>query len=106
MRSRGRKNALPAQPVDGPVDALCDGVRFSREYALDGARVRVRREGDELRGFTRPLHDVTASVPGPVIAARAVVRKRCVVDNKPVAEVDGLDRVERFHAMAGGAEVA
>ena len=42
------------------------------EYKLDGARVQVHRDGDEVRVYTRALHDVTAAVPEVVEVARAL----------------------------------
>jgi DNA ligase-1 len=55
------------------------------EYKLDGARVQVHREGDEVRVFTRALNDVTAAVPELVEAVRALPERALVLDGEAIA---------------------
>ena len=46
------------------------------EYKLDGARVQIHRDGDDVAVFTRTLDDVTAHVPEVVEAALALPAAR------------------------------
>ena len=50
--------------------------RAAVEHKLDGARVQVHRDGDEVAVFTRTLDDVTAHVPEVVEAALRAARAR------------------------------
>lgn len=60
------------------------------EAKLDGARVQVHKDGDEVRVYTRALNEVTAAVPEVVEAARALPARRLVLDGEVLAfGVDG-----------------
>lgn len=66
---------------------------------LDGIRVQVHRDGDEVRVFTRSLDDITARLPEVVAAARALPHERLVLDGEVLAlREDG--RPEVFQAVA------
>ena len=54
--------------------ALAVTGEASVEYKLDGARIQVHRDGDEVRVFTRTLADITARVPEIVEVALAPAR--------------------------------
>ena len=61
----------PARPADARADrrghrreALAGSATAALEWKLDGARVQVHKEGDEVRVYTRALNDVTGVVPG------------------------------------------
>jgi DNA ligase 1 len=55
------------------------------EYKLDGARVQIHRDGDEVAVFTRTLDDVTAHVPEAVEAALALPARTAVLDGEVIA---------------------
>jgi DNA ligase-1 len=55
------------------------------EYKLDGARLQVHRDGDEVRAFTRSLDDITARVPEVVQAVLALPARRLVLDGEAIA---------------------
>ncbi len=59
----------------------------SVEWKLDGARVQVHRRGDELRVFTRSLHEIASRVPELVQAALAIPHEEFVLDGEAL----GLD---------------
>ena len=48
------------------------GGAASVEYKLDGARIQVHRDGDDVRVYTRNLADITHRVPEIVEAVRAL----------------------------------
>jgi len=55
------------------------------EWKLDGARIQVHRDGDDVRVFTRTLDDITARVPEVVEAARALPVRTVVLDGEAIA---------------------
>lgn len=82
------------------------------EWKLDGVRVQVHRDGDDVAVFTRTLDDVTARLPGLVAAARSWPARRVVVDGEVLAvRPDGRpepfqvtsSRVARRDGTAGAA---
>ena len=66
---------------------------------LDGARVQVHRDGDDVAVFTRTLDDVTARLPEVVALARALPARALVLDGEAIAlRADG--RPEPFQVTA------
>ncbi|HET9672045.1 MAG TPA: ATP-dependent DNA ligase [Actinomycetota bacterium] len=59
------------------------------EWKLDGARLQVHRDGDEVRAFTRNLADVTDRVPEVVAAVRALPIASTILDAEAIAVRDG-----------------
>jgi DNA ligase-1 len=55
------------------------------EWKLDGARIQVHRNGDEVRIFTRTLDEVTARLPEVVEAALALPARSFVLDGEAIA---------------------
>jgi len=67
--------------------ALCVDVK------LDGIRIQVHRDGDEVLVVTRSLDDITARVPEIVEAVRALPTRRLVLDGEALAvDEDGVPR--------------
>ena len=70
----------PVQPMLAATAADRSATRSPRrgaasvEWKLDGARIQVHRDGDDVRVFTRNLNDVTARLP-EVVEVGAVVRR-------------------------------
>lgn len=52
---------------------------------LDGIRIQVHREGDDVRVYTRSLDDITARVPEVVEAVRALPVRTAVLDGEALA---------------------
>ena len=61
------------------------GGRAAVDVKLDGVRVQVHRDGDDVRVLTRSLDDVTARVPEVVEAVRALPAQRLVLDGEALA---------------------
>ena len=63
------------------------------EWKLDGVRVQVHRDGDDVAVFTRTLDDVTDRLPEVVEAARGLRASRAVLDGEVIAlQPDGRPR--------------
>lgn len=58
------------------------------EYKLDGARIQVHRDGDEVHVYTRTLREITASVPELVELARGLPCRSVVLDGETLALAD------------------
>jgi DNA ligase-1 len=84
----------PLQPMlaasaGDPAEALEQLGRAGFEWKLDGARVQVHRDGDDVRVFSRQLNDVTAAVPEVVELARALPARRFALDGEVIALAPG-----------------
>ncbi len=74
--------AQPAADVDEALENLTEA---SLEYKLDGARVQVHRDGDEVRVYSREGNDVTLAVPEVVELAKAMPGRALVLDGEALA---------------------
>jgi DNA ligase-1 len=85
-----------------PVQAIEATGRASVEWKLDGARIQLHRDGDEVRIFTRNLNDVTSRLPGIVAAARAMPATCFILDGEALGwleDIDGSERPDRFQEV-------
>jgi len=71
-----------AQTAADPAEALSQLGEALFDVKLDGARVQVHRDGDQVRVVTRALRDVTRAVPEVVEAVRALPVRRIVLDGE------------------------
>ncbi|MEU4658081.1 ATP-dependent DNA ligase [Streptomyces sp. NPDC023723] len=70
------------------------------EEKLDGIRVQVHRDGDEVRVYTRTLDDITGRLPEVTAAARELPGERFVLDGEVISlGPDGRPR--SFQETAG-----
>jgi DNA ligase 1 len=75
-----------AQTAAGVTEALEKlGGTAIFEAKLDGARVQVHREGDQVTVYTRSLDDVTARLPEVVEAALALPVADLIADGEAIA---------------------
>jgi DNA ligase-1 len=83
-----------ASPGSSLDDALADlGADVTVEFKLDGARVQVHRDGDDVRVWTRTLREVTEAVPELVERVRALPCRSAVLDGETLAlDDDGRPR--------------
>ena len=72
------------------ADALSRVSPAAVEWKLDGVRVQVHRNGDDVRVFTRTLDDITGRVPEVVEAARSLAVRTIVLDGETIALDDAL----------------
>jgi DNA ligase-1 len=75
--------AQPAPDVEAAF-AESDG-ELALEYKLDGARIQVHKQGDEVRAYTRALNDVTSSVPEVAEAVRAMSADSLILDGEVIS---------------------
>lgn len=80
----------PLQPMladssESVEEALAETDGASVEYKLDGGRIQVHRDGEDVRIYSRGLHDVTASLPDVVRAVRALPVPRLILDGEALA---------------------
>ena len=75
-------------------EALAATGPASVEWKLDGARIQVHRDGDDVRVFTRNLNDVTARLPEVVEVARgfAARSRSCSTARRSALADDALPR--------------
>ncbi len=66
--------AQTASDVAEALESLDGEVAF--EWKMDGARIQVHKQGDDVRIFTRNLNEVTAAIPEIADLARAAARAK------------------------------
>lgn len=78
---------------EGEDHAAAAVTAVSVEEKLDGARIQVHRDGDEVRVFTRTLADITHRVPEIVAAVRELPAERVILDGETLSlDEDGGPR--------------
>jgi DNA ligase-1 len=74
--------AQPADDLDLELQAMGEAAL---EFKLDGARIQAHKSGDEVRIYSRRLHDVTESVPDLVEAVRGLNARELILDGEALA---------------------
>ncbi len=64
------------------ADAVSGFEQASVEWKLDGIRIQIHRRGDEVRIYTRNLNEISATLPGIVVAALRLPVKQAVLDGE------------------------
>ena len=82
-----------AQPATDIASAFERLGEAAVEWKLDGARLQVHVQGDEVRAYTRNLADVTDRVPEVVEALRGLSLEAAILDGEVIA----LDERGRPH---------
>ncbi|WP_027943010.1 ATP-dependent DNA ligase [Amycolatopsis taiwanensis] len=77
--------ASPAESLD---EALAEHTAAIVEYKMDGARIQVHRDGDEVHVYTRTLREITAHVGELVELVRALPCRSVVLDGETLALTD------------------
>jgi DNA ligase-1 len=80
----------PVQPMlaesgESVEAALGDLGDASVEYKLDGARIQVHKQDDQVRLFSRTLRDVTHAAPEVVSVVRALPARQLILDGEVIA---------------------
>lgn len=74
-------------------------TRVVVDTKLDGIRIQVHRDGDDVHVYTRSLDDITARVPEIVAAVRALPARTLVLDGEALA-LDATGRPRPFQETA------
>ncbi|MFW0783435.1 ATP-dependent DNA ligase [Gordonia sp. CPCC 206044] len=83
--------ATPAESLGAAIDSL--GPELIVDYKLDGARIQVHRNGDDVSVYTRTLRDVTAAVPDIVTVVRDLPCRTAIFDGETLTlDDDGRPR--------------
>ncbi|WP_185091064.1 ATP-dependent DNA ligase [Gordonia oryzae] len=96
--------ATPAEDLDSALASL--GPDLVVDHKLDGARIQVHRDGDEVAVFTRTLNDVTARVADLVAAVRELPLRSVILDGETLTLFDDgrprpfQETMSRFGSMA------
>lgn len=77
--------AAPGASLDAALDSIPDAVV---EFKLDGARIQVHRDGDDVRVWTRTLREITPAVPELVALVRGLRCTSAVLDGETLALTD------------------
>ena len=90
-----------AQMVENVETALREhGGKTAFEYKLDGARIQIHKQGDEIRIFSRRLTDVTASLPEIVEIVRKEVKAReAILEGEVIAVNENGNPLPFQHLM-------
>jgi ATP-dependent DNA ligase I len=89
-----------AQPATDIAAALERLGEAAVEWKLDGARLQVHVQGDEVRAYTRNLADVTDRVPEVVEALRGLSLDSAILDGEVIA-LDERGRPHSFQVTMG-----
>lgn len=89
----GLELGRPVRPMlASPGTTLAEAVEelgaVSIEYKLDGARIQVHRDGDDIAVFTRTLREITPAVPELVELVRELPARRFVLDGESLTLTD------------------
>lgn len=92
--------AQSAPDVPSAVARLTEGgAEVVVDTKLDGIRIQVHRDGDDVRVWTRSLDEITARVPEVVAAVRALPARVLVLDGEALA-LDAEGRPRPFQETA------
>jgi len=101
----GMQVGIAVQPMlaassPGVWDAVAKAaLPVAVDYKLDGIRVQVHRDGEDIKIFTRSLDEITHRLPEVVAAVRALPYRRLVLDGEALTlRADG--RPEKFQVIA------
>jgi DNA ligase-1 len=75
--------ASPAESLEEALDGPC-----VVEYKLDGARIQVHKDGDDVHVYTRTLREITGAVPELVEVVRGLPARQVVLDGETLALAD------------------
>ncbi|GIG38620.1 ATP-dependent DNA ligase [Cellulomonas phragmiteti] len=91
--------ATAVDQLTGRTDPDAPAPQVVVDTKLDGIRIQVHRDGDDVRVYTRSLDDITARVPEIVTAVRALPARTLVFDGEALA-LDAEGRPRPFQETA------
>jgi DNA ligase-1 len=101
-----------AQTAESTDEALArHGGELALEHKLDGFRVQIHKDGDDVRVYSRGLNDVADCAPEIVAIARALPARALILDGEAISLGDGgrprpfQDTMRRFGKRAASDEL-
>lgn len=88
-----------AQVSESIEDALTELQDAAVEYKLDGVRIQVHRDKDEVRIFSRNLKDRTINFPELVTIIKTLPIERFIMDGEAIA-LDNKGQIVPFQILA------
>ncbi|GAA2539756.1 ATP-dependent DNA ligase [Pseudonocardia hydrocarbonoxydans] len=88
LRAVGLQVGRPVRPMLAAPGESLDaawGPYVVVEFKLDGARIQVHRDGDDVRVWTRTLREITPAVPELVELVRGLPCRSAVLDGETLA---------------------
>ena len=82
-------------------EALAELGPASFEYKLDGVRIQVHKQGDQVRIYSRTLNDITGELPTVVEISRILDMNEVVLDGEAIVMTSG-GRPLRFQETMKG----
>jgi DNA ligase-1 len=77
-----------ASPAESLESATTELGEYIVEYKMDGARIQVHKDGDDVHVYTRTLREITQSVPELVELVRGLPCQQVVLDGETLALTD------------------
>ena len=77
-----------ASPAESLEEAVAEHAEAIVEYKMDGARIQVHRQGDEVHIYTRTLREITGSAQELVELVRGLPCESVVLDGETLALTD------------------
>jgi DNA ligase-1 len=91
--------ASTAPDVSQAMSKLGDGTPVSIDTKLDGIRVQVHKQGDDVRVFTRSLDDITGRLVDVEAATRGLAADTLILDGEAIT-LDAAGRPRPFQETA------
>ena len=73
-----------AKTATDVADALAELGSASFEYKLDGIRIQVHKNADEVRIYSRTLNDITGELPGVVDISKIMDMSEVILDGEAI----------------------
>src|SRR4026209_1344080 len=78
-------HAMLAGSAEDVSEAIQELGEAALEYKLDGARIQIHKDGDQVALYSRRLNEVTAAVPEAVELVRALPARELILDGEVIA---------------------
>ncbi|KPK64776.1 hypothetical protein AMJ83_00895 [candidate division WOR_3 bacterium SM23_42] len=88
-----------AQIAESIDDVFIEYDDFALEYKLDGVRIQVHRNEDDVRIFSRHLRDITSHFPELVETARKLPVREFILDGEAIG-IDAKGKPVPFQVLA------
>lgn len=104
IKDVGIKIFRPVKPMLAQVSESIDDVlreldEAAVEYKLDGVRIQVHKDQDDIKIFSRNLKDLTIHFPELVKIVKNLPAKRLILDGEAIA-FDSTGRIVPFQVLA------